>query len=138
GQEIGPHRQCLRAQGNRIEGDWWRACRWRGDVQWFADVELHAEVRRVEQREERTPRVLQRQLPREEIVHELEPLDLHAAQFATRYLALLVTGSVQPDDPIDLLQRGLRNLDIGLGEDHGEVRAPDLEFQAAPLVVEAG
>src|SRR5581483_3482560 len=93
GQEIGPHRQRLRAQGHRIEGDWRRACRWRGDAQWFADVELHAEVRRVEQREERTPRVLQRQLPREEIVHELEPLDLHAAQFATRYLALLVTGS---------------------------------------------
>ena len=88
----------------------------------------------VQQREQRAARVPQREFRREHIVGEPEALDLQAAQFDAGQFALLVSGAVQRQHLVDLLERGARHLVVRLGEDHLHVGATDLEAQLAERV----
>ena len=104
----------------------------------FDDVEFDAKVWGVQQRQQRAAGVPERELRVEQVVDEPETLDLNPPNLTARDLALLESSAVQADDLVDLVERGLRDVEVGLCQHHAEVRTPHLELETTLLVLKGG
>ena len=97
-----------------------------GHLQAVGQLERLVQSRRVQQRQQGAPRVLQGQVSSEDVFDEAEPLHLQSSQLGSRDLALLEAGAIEGDHAVDLVEGRLRDGSVGLGQHGGEVGDADI------------